>query len=138
MAESILGKAGPLTDDERVELERHPEIGARIVGAAQLGRVDEWILTHHERPDGNGYPRGLRGHQIPLEGKIVAVADAYAAMTAERPYRRPFSSKRALAELQARAGSQFDHDVVEVFLSLQGELELDAETADEASARTGL
>ncbi|HEY7151812.1 MAG TPA: diguanylate cyclase [Solirubrobacterales bacterium] len=137
VAESILGKAGPLTDDEREELERHPEIGARIVGAAHVGHVDEWILTHHERPDGGGYPRGLSGHQIPLEGKIVAVADAYAAMTAARPYRRPFSSKRALAELQARAGSQFDHEVVEAFLSLQGELEADAEPADEASARAG-
>ncbi|MGH2963935.1 MAG: diguanylate cyclase [Solirubrobacterales bacterium] len=138
VAESILGKAGPLTEEERTELERHPEIGARIVGAAQIGRVDEWILSHHERPDGAGYPRGLSGHQIPLEGKILAVADAYAAMTAARPYRRPFSSKRALAELQARAGSQFDHEVVEAFLSLQGELEIDTEPADEASARAGL
>ena len=99
--------------------------------------MDEWILTHHERPDGGGYPRGLSGHQIPLEGKILAVADAYAAMTAARPYRRPFSSKRALAELQARAGSQFDHEVVEAFISLQGELEVDAEPAEEA-ARAGL
>ena len=64
----------------------------------------------------SGYPRGLREHQIPLEGRILAVADAYAAMTADRPYRRPFSPKRARAELQARAGSQFDHDVVEAFL----------------------
>jgi two-component system cell cycle response regulator len=123
VAESILHKPGPLTDEERRELERHPEIGARIVGAAQLGRVGEWILTHHERPDGGGYPRGLRGHQIPLEGKILAVADAYAAMTAERPYRQPFSPKRAKAELQARAGTQFDHDVVATFLSLDGEVE---------------
>lgn len=127
IAESILGKAGPLTDQERAEVRRHPEIGGRIVGAAQTGRVGEWILTHHERPDGGGYPRGLSDHQIPLEGKIVAVADAYAAMTAARPYRRPFSPKRALLELQARAGSQFDHEVVEAFLSLQGELEADAE-----------
>jgi two-component system cell cycle response regulator len=124
VAESILGKAGRLTDDERAELRRHPEIGARIAGAAQIGRVDQWILTHHERPDGGGYPRGLSDHQIPVEGKILAVADAYAAMTAARPYRRPLSSKRALAELQARAGSQFDHEVVEAFLSMQGELEM--------------
>ena len=135
VAESILSKAGPLSEDERKELERHPEIGARIIGAAQLGRAGEWILTHHERLDGNGYPRGLREHQIPLEGRILAVADAYAAMTADRPYRVPFSPKRAKAELQARAGSQFDHDVVEAFLSLDSELEADASPGDEASAR---
>ncbi len=123
VAESILNKAGPLDPRERQEVDRHPEIGARIVGAAQLGRVGEWILTHHERPDGRGYPRGLREHQIPLEGRIVAVADAYAAMTADRPYRRPFSEHRAKAELQARAGTQFDHDVVAAFLELNGELE---------------
>jgi diguanylate cyclase (GGDEF)-like protein len=127
VAESILNKRSPLSDEERRELERHPEIGARIVGAAQLGRVGEWILSHHERPDGSGYPRGLREHQIPLEGRILAVADAYAAMTADRPYRRPFSPKRAKAELQARAGSQFDHDVVAAFLSLNGGPEPSAE-----------
>jgi two-component system, cell cycle response regulator len=121
VAESILNKPSPLTDEERLEVERHPEIGARIVGAAQLGGVGEWILSHHERADGSGYPRGLRRHQIPLEGRILAAADAYAAMTAERPYRRPFSPKRAGAELQARAGSQFDHDVVAAFLALLAE-----------------
>jgi HD-GYP domain-containing protein (c-di-GMP phosphodiesterase class II) len=129
VAESILGKAGPLSEEERRELQHHPAIGAGIVGAAQVGRLDEWILTHHERPDGGGYPRGLRGHQIPLEGKIIAVADAYAAMTAPRPYRSPFSPKRALAELQARAGTQFDHEVVEAFLSLHVELDDDVEMA---------
>jgi diguanylate cyclase (GGDEF)-like protein len=127
IAESILNKPSPLSDEERRELERHPEIGARIVGAAQLGRVGEWILSHHERPDGSGYPRGLREHQIPLEGRILAVADAYAAMTAIRPYRQRFSPKRAKAELQARAGSQFDHDVVAAFLSLNGEIESEVE-----------
>jgi diguanylate cyclase (GGDEF)-like protein len=129
VAESILNKDGPLDPRERLEVERHPEIGARIVGAAQLGRVGEWILTHHERPDGQGYPRGLREHQIPLEGRIVAVADAYGAMTADRPYRRPFSPHRARAELQARAGTQFDHDVVEAFLELDGELDPDRDRA---------
>jgi diguanylate cyclase (GGDEF)-like protein len=132
VAESILNKDGPLDPRERLEVERHPEIGARIVGAAQLGRVGEWILTHHERPDGQGYPRGLREHQIPLEGRIVAVADAYAAMTADRPYRRPFSPHRARAELQARAGTQFDHDVVEAFLELDGELDRDRDRAPAA------
>jgi diguanylate cyclase (GGDEF)-like protein len=129
VAESILNKDGPLEPRERLEVERHPEIGARIVGAAQLGRVGEWILTHHERPDGQGYPRGLREHLIPLEGRFVAVADAYGAMTADRPYRRPFSPHRARAELQARAGTQFDHDVVEAFLELDGELDPDLDKA---------
>jgi diguanylate cyclase (GGDEF)-like protein len=135
-AESILSKPEPLSDEERRELERHPEIGARIVAAAQLGHVGEWILTHHERPDGGGYPRGLRGHQIPLEGRIVAVADAYGAMTSRRPYRDSFSPKRAKAELQARAGSQFDHDVVAAFLSLDGEVE-PARAREAASADAG-
>src|SRR5919197_1001302 len=134
VAESILNKHGPLDPGERQEVERHPEIGARIVGAAQLGRVGEWILTHHERPDGKGYPRGLREHQIPLEGRIVAVADAYAAMTAERPYRRPFSDHRARAELQARAGTQFDHDVVEAFLEIDGDPDVEVDPADELDA----
>jgi diguanylate cyclase (GGDEF)-like protein len=133
VAESILNKPAPLTDEEWRELERHPEIGARIVGAAQLGRVGEWILTHHERPDGRGYPRGLREHQIPLEGQILAVADAYGAMTAARPYRRPFTPKRARAELQSRAGSQFEHDVVATFLSIDGHFQPDG--GDEAAER---
>jgi two-component system, cell cycle response regulator len=137
VAESILNKNGPLDPRERQEVERHPEIGARIVGAAQLGRVGEWILTHHERPDGQGYPRGLREHQIPLEGRIVAVADAYGAMTADRPYRRPFSPHRAKAELQARAGTQFDHDVVEAFLELDGELEPNGELDTSVSSTDG-
>lgn len=128
ISESILAKAGPLTDEERAEVERHPEIGARIAGAAQLGRVGEWILTHHERPDGTGYPRGLSAGQTPIEARILAVADAYGAMTAKRPYRRAFSPQRARAELQARAGTQFDHEVVETFLSLDGDLGGDPST----------
>jgi diguanylate cyclase (GGDEF)-like protein len=134
VAESVLNKPGPLDPRERLEVQRHPEIGARIVGAAQLGRVGEWILTHHERPDGQGYPRGLRQHQIPVEARILAVADAYAAMTAERPYRRPFSDHRARAELQARAGTQFDHDVVEAFLALDGGLQSAADRGADGAA----
>jgi diguanylate cyclase (GGDEF)-like protein len=137
VAESILSKPGPLDPRERLEVERHPEIGARIVGTAQLGRVGEWILTHHERPDGQGYPRGLREHQIPLEGRIVAVADAYAAMTAERPYRRPFSAHRARAELQARAGTQFDHDVVEAFLAMDADSGAEPDAGDTVPAADG-
>ena len=121
LAESVIGKQAPLSDEEWREVRQHPEIGARIVGAAQLGRAAEWIRAHHERPDGRGYPRGLFGHQIPLPARILSVADAYAAMTAERPHRPALSRSRARAELRAGAGSQFDHDVVEAFLALPDE-----------------
>jgi diguanylate cyclase (GGDEF)-like protein len=116
--ESILGKGGSLSIEEWRDLRRHPEIGARIVGTAQLGRVSECILAHHERPDGKGYPRGLHGDAIPIEAKILAVADAFAAMTVDRPYRKRLAEKRARAELQAGAGTQFDHDVVVAFLGM--------------------
>ena len=131
VAESILNKAGPL-------IRRRAPRGASAIprsargssGAAQLGRVGEWILTHHERPDGQRLPaRPARSTRSRSRGRILAVADAYAAMTADRPYRRPFSPKRALAELQARAGTQFDHDVVEAFLALDGELDPDRDKA---------
>jgi diguanylate cyclase (GGDEF)-like protein len=118
--ESILAKGGALDLEEWRDLRSHPEIGARIVGTAQLGRVSECILAHHERPDGKGYPRGLHDQAIPIEAKILAVVDAYAAMTVDRPYRARLTDKRARAELQAGAGTQFDHDVVETFLELQG------------------
>jgi diguanylate cyclase (GGDEF)-like protein len=123
VAESILNRPGPLGEDEWRELRQHPEVGARIVGAAQLGDVAEWIHAHHERPDGTGYPRGLHGHQIPLQARVLAVADAYAAMTSLRPHRPALSPRRARAELQAGAGTQFDHEVVERLLEIAGEVD---------------
>lgn len=116
VAESILSKPGPLDPRERHEVERHPEIGARIVGTAQLGRVGEWILTHHERPDGQGYPLGRPGDEVPLEARILAVADAYEAMTSERSYRPALAPDDAAAELRRGSGQQFDGRVVEALL----------------------
>ena len=80
------------------------------------GPVSEIVLAHHERIDGRGYPRGLAGEAIPLEARILAVADAYEAMTADRPYRAALGHDAARAELQACAGSQFDPNVVDAFL----------------------
>jgi len=114
--DSILQKPGPLTQVEWLDMKRHPTIGARIVAQNALEDIGEWILAHHERPDGEGYPRGLPDSEIPLEARILAVADAYEAMTARRPYRPPLGPQVAREELRRWAGRQFDGQVVDVFV----------------------
>ena len=114
--DAVLHKPGALDDAEWQEIRRHPEIGARILAHAGLTDVAEWVYAHHERIDGNGYPLGLAGEQIPLEARILAVADAFEAMIADRPYRAGVDASAAIAELLACAGSQFDPRVVEAFL----------------------
>ncbi len=116
IADAILHKAGSLTDAEWKELVRHPEIGARILEHAGLRDIAAWVLAHHERLDGGGYPSGLAADEIPLESRILAVADAYEAMIADRPYRRGMPAEEARAELERCAGTQFDPTVVEAFL----------------------
>jgi len=116
LSEGVLSKSGELNDAEWAEIRRHPEVGARILSTADLDAISEWVLAHHERLDGGGYPRGLRDGQIPLEAQIVAVADAYAAMTADRSYRRGIAPEEAIEELRANAGSQFLPEVVEAFV----------------------
>jgi diguanylate cyclase (GGDEF)-like protein/putative nucleotidyltransferase with HDIG domain len=118
VSDLILRKPGPLDDAEWAEMRRHPEIGARILGASEFDDIREWVLAHHERPDGRGYPHGLRGNQIPLEAKILAVADAYEAMTSDRVYREAIGLEAARDELRRGAGSQFDPLVVEGFLAV--------------------
>ena len=115
--DSVLHKPGPLDDAEWDEMRRHPAIGARILTHPALADVREWVLRHHERPDGRGYPDGLEGVDIPLGARILAVADAYEAMTADRPYRDRLSSKAARAELTRGRGTQFDAEVVDAFLA---------------------
>lgn len=115
----ILNKQGPLNDQEWAQIRRQPELGAALLSDVSFDDIREWILCHHERPDGRGYPRGLAGEQIPLEARIVAVTDAYAAMTSERPYRSALDHADACGELWRGAGSQFDAVVVEAFLSVQ-------------------
>jgi diguanylate cyclase (GGDEF)-like protein len=118
VADAVLKKPGPLTADEWDEMRRHAELGARILSHANLLDVSAWVLAHHERMDGRGYPDGLAGEAIPLESRILAVADAYEAMTADRAYRPAMSPGDAQAELRRAAGSQFDPEVVDAFLGI--------------------
>jgi HD-GYP domain-containing protein (c-di-GMP phosphodiesterase class II) len=113
----ILSKRGPLTDDEWVTVRRHPELGAALLTGADFDDIREWILCYRERPDGSGYPRGLRGERIPPEARILAVADAYVAMIGHRVYRRSRDHDEACEELRRYAGSQFDAAVVAAFLT---------------------
>jgi putative two-component system response regulator len=113
----LLSRAGPLTIDERIEVETHPSAGAALVAPLRYARQAlPYVLFHHERWDGSGYPSGLRGDEIPIEGRLLAVADAFDAMTSQRPYRDALTSDRALAEIAIWSGSQFDPTVAEAFL----------------------
>jgi HD-GYP domain-containing protein (c-di-GMP phosphodiesterase class II) len=114
--EAILTKPGPLTEDEWAEMAQHPARGAHMIDHPALADVRHWTLAHHERPDGRGYPFGLRGDAIPLGARIIAVADAYEAMTANRPYRDALSHQQARHELAGGAGTQFDTSLVTAFL----------------------
>src|SRR3954453_23343805 len=117
LPDSILAKRGPLSDAERAQLRRHPEIGAEILRSEEFADIRGWIVAHHERPDGKGYPRGLRDDEIPLEPRILAVAAAYEAMTSDRTYRMAIAKQSARAELLRCAGNQFDPRVVAAFLA---------------------
>lgn len=113
----ILNKSGRLTEEEWGEIRRHPETGYRLVRSVGLEEIADWVLVHHERPDGRGYPYGLSAREIPLQGMILAVADAYHAMIAERPYQGRLSHGEACWELRECSGSQFDGAVVEALTS---------------------
>lgn len=114
VSRSILSKPGPLSPEEMQEIRRHPDIGAGILeGVPFLQDVVPWVEAHHERADGAGYGHGLVGRQIPLEARILAVADCFDAMTSARSYRAPLGESAAVAELRACSGSQFDADAVE-------------------------
>ena len=113
---SILHKPGPLTVEEYEIVKSHPALGAQMIEHISLSDVREWVAMHHERPDGLGYPLGPHAGLIPREARIVAVADAYEAMTSDRPYRDSIGYDAALAELRHGAGTQFDALVVEAFI----------------------
>lgn len=115
---SILSKPGPLTDEEREVIRRHPELGAQILEHDSLADVRSWVAAHHERPDGRGYPRGLTASEIPIEASIVAVADAFEAMTSNRSYRVAMPQSAARDELARHAGTQFDRAVLEALFAV--------------------
>ena len=118
VADAVLNKPGPLTADEILAVRAHPEIGARMVALDRALRPAlPGVLYHHERWDGEGYPTGRAGTQIPLEARILAVVDSYDAMTSDRPYRLAMPADEAVEEVDRCAGSQFDPEIAHAFLS---------------------
>jgi HD-GYP domain-containing protein (c-di-GMP phosphodiesterase class II) len=119
--ESILNKPEYLTDEEYEEVKKHPLLGDQMVSNIENLRTSAPVIrAHHEHFDGRGYPEGRRGSQIPLEARIISVADAYEAMTSDRPYRKAFTTAEALRRLQAESDRQFDKDIVDAFVTMAG------------------
>jgi len=115
--EAILYKPLPLTKEEKEEIDKHVLRGYHILsGFTDIPEILNGVKTHHEFYDGSGYPEGLDDGQIPLIGRILAVADTYDAMTSKRPYRKTFTKDQAIMELKRLSGIQFDEDVVKIFL----------------------
>lgn len=115
--EYVLKKSGPLTDTEWTTMKQHPVVGAKILQQiSHLQNTIPYVLYHHERWDGTGYPRGLRGKGIPVEGRLLAVVDVYDALTSARPYHPAGTHSEVARYLETKAGSHFDSDMVKVFL----------------------
>jgi putative nucleotidyltransferase with HDIG domain len=117
--DDILKKPGPLTPEEYDIIKRHPLVGEMLIRESPfLEDVIQGVGCHHERYDGSGYPRGLQGEDIPLLGRVMAVADAYSAMRLDRPYRKALSPEQIDAELRSEAGAKFDPRLVDLFLEM--------------------
>jgi len=118
LQEDILNKKGKLSDKEWKEIKRHPELSYNILSSVnEFGPIAEIVLYHHERWDGKGYPSGLQGEEIPLQSRIIMVADAFDAMTEKRPYRRALNKEEAVLQLKKGAWKQFDGNITEAFIN---------------------
>jgi putative two-component system response regulator len=134
--DSILKKPGKLTEQEWECMRKHPEYGAKILSGSDvpvLQMAEEVALSHHEKFDGSGYPSGLKGEQIPLSGRIVALADFFDAITMDRCYRSAFSDEKALAMIKENNGTHFDPDVVSAFFSVSHEIIRERDKINEES-----
>ena len=121
---NILCKPGKLTDEEFSIMRTHPENSARLVSEiTQLKGISSWVRSHHERYDGFGYPNGLKGEEIPLPARIIAIADTYDAMTSTRSYRTALSHQQAIEEIERCSGAQFDPVLAEKFIGLKDTIE---------------
>jgi len=130
VSDVILRKAGRLTASERAEVQQHATLSERILAGTNLKEILPWILSHHERWDGAGYPAGLVGSQIPFEARMLAVCDAYDAMTSDRPYRSALSPAAALQEMDLNMGTQFDPVIAEAFIRVVGRTQADPTVFD--------
>jgi len=117
--ESILNKAGALTEEEYAFVKKHSDIGYTILSTApEMMEIAKYVLYHHERWDGKGYPAGIKGEDIPIQSRVITIVDAFDAMTSERTYRKAMETERAIEELIKHAGTQFDPQLVEMFVHL--------------------
>lgn len=115
--DSVMEKLSPLSSDEFKYIQKHSELGTKILKELDfLEYISDVVLCHHERFDGKGYPLGISGNSIPLESRIIAVANAFDAMTNDRPYRKALPVDKAVEELQKHAGTQFDPKIVDIFV----------------------
>ena len=125
--DAILNKAEKLTDDERKQMTKHPQTGLKIIRGIDLFKPSiPYIVSHHERYDGKGYPKGLKGDDIPIEGRLLAVADTFDAILSDRPYRQGAPLSVAISELWSNKGTQFDPDLVDMFIAIlkRGDVDL--------------
>jgi putative nucleotidyltransferase with HDIG domain len=130
VSDEVLCKEGRLDDEELAQIREHPKIGAKLLlRVTALREAIPYVLYHHERWDGTGYPSGKAGEEIPVEARVLAIADAFDAMTSDRPYRSALTREEALAEVERCAGTQFDPKIAQVFLEVFG-----ADTAHELPA----
>jgi len=115
--EYILNSQNKLSDDEWTQVRRHPETGYRLLcTSSEYYKIAEYVLSHHERWDGKGYPKGLKGEEIPWKSRVIAIADAYDAMTCERSYKNTLTQEEAIREIKKNAGHQFDPDIAKMFV----------------------